>query len=258
MKRAPGSVGKLFGDFRFRDGVVEAMSLARSANKYFNDSEPWRTRKDDPEQCATTINICAQLTRSLAILLSPVLPKASEDIWKMLKLDGTAAGAGWENAAELKVESGKEIGDLKILFTKIEDSTIEEQIGKTASGEPAVEQAALPEAAPIKPQISVDDFRKVDLRVARIVTCEKVPKSEKLLRLEVQIGRDKRQIIAGISKHYKPEELVGKNIIVVANLAPAKLMGLESNGMLLAASTEDGKLTVLTTATDIDSGSTVR
>ncbi|MCL4539310.1 MAG: methionine--tRNA ligase [Bacteroidetes bacterium] len=258
MKKAPGSVGNLFGDFRFRDGVVEAMSLARAANKYFNDSEPWRTRKDDPEQCATTINICAQLTRSLAILLSPVLPNASEDIWKMLKLDGTAAGAGWDNAAEMKVESGKETGDLKILFTKIEDSTIEEQIRKTASGEPAVGPAPLPEAAPIKPEISIDDFRKVDLRVAKIVACEKVQKSEKLLKLEVQIGKEKRQIVAGISKHYKPEDLVGKNIIVVANLAPAKLMGLESNGMLLAASTEDGKLTVLTTATDIDSGSTVR
>ncbi len=111
---------------------------------------------------------------------------------------------------------------------------------------------------PIKPQISIDDFRKVDLRVGKVVTCEKVEKSEKLLKLEVQIGEEKRQIVAGISKHYKPEELVGKNIIVVANLAPAKLMGLESNGMLLAASTDDGKLTILTTASDIDAGSIVR
>ncbi len=258
MKKAPGAVGNFYDDFRFRDGVVEAMSLARSANKYFNDSEPWRTRKDNPGQCATTINLCAQLTRSLAILLSPVLPFAAEEIWKMLKLDGTAAAASWNSAAEMKVRAKSEIGNLKILFTKIEDSTIEEQIGKTASAKPVVESAKAAETAPIKPQISVDDFRKVDLRVARVLSCEKVQKSEKLLRLEVQIGPEKRQIVAGISKHYKPEDLVGKNIIVVANLAPAKLMGLESNGMLLAASTEDGKLTVLTSASDIDSGSIVR
>lgn len=119
-------------------------------------------------------------------------------------------------------------------------------------------QKAKSAATPIKPQISIDDFRKVDLRVGKVVSCEKVEKSEKLLKLEVQIAEEKRQIVAGISKHYKPEELVGKNIIVVANLARAKLMGLESSGMLLAASTEDGKLAILTTVPDIDSGSMVR
>lgn len=258
MEEAPKSVGKLFDDFKFRDGVIEAMSLARSANKYFNDSEPWRTRKENPDQCATTMNMCAQLARSLAILLSPVIPFGAEEIWKMLKLEGSASTAKWDSAAKLEVESGKQIGELKILFGKIEDSVIAEQIRKTAGDE--VTAAAVPEPSfpPIKPQISIDDFRKVDLRVGKILSCERVEKSEKLLRLEVQIGEEKRQIVAGISKHYKPEDLVGKNIIVVANLAPVKLMGLESSGMLLAASTEDGKLTILTTASDIDSGSMVR
>lgn len=258
MSEAPEKVGKLYEAFRFRDGVVESMSLARAANKYFNDSEPWKSRKENPEQCATTINICAQLTRSLAVLLSPVIPFASEEIWKMLRLDGTAASAGWDTIREMKVTEGTEIGDLKILFTKIEDTTIEEEIRKTASGEGEEKEAAAAAVAPIKPQISIDDFRKVDLRVAKVLACEKVPKSEKLLRIEVQVGENKRQIVAGISKHYKPEDLVGKSVIVVANLAPAKLMGLESNGMLLAASTEDGKLSVLTTASDIDPGSIVR
>ncbi len=258
MENAPKKVGELFEAFKFRDGVVEAMSLARAANKYFNDSEPWKTRKDNPVQCATTINICAQLTRSLAVLLSPVIPYAAETIWKMLRLDGTAAATRWESAGEMKVEAASAIGHLDILFTKIEDSTIEEQIKKTASGEAPAQQPSAPATAPIKSEITIDDFRKVDLRVARVVNCEKVPKSEKLLRIEVQIGDQKRQIVAGISKHYKPEDLVGKNVIVVANLAPAKLMGLESNGMLLAASSEDGKLSVLTTVADIDSGSIVR
>ncbi len=258
MDMAPKKVGRLFDDFKFRDGVVEAMSLARSANKYFNDSEPWRTRKENPDRCATTINICAQLTRSLAVLLSPVIPFASDEIWKMLGLEGSASRVKWDSAAEMKIEAGKQIGELKILFSKIEDFVIEEQIRKTASAEVPAETAPKAATAPIKPQISVDDFRKVDLRVGKVLTCEKVPKSEKLLRLEVQVGDEKRQIVAGISKHYKPEDLVGKNIIVVANLAPAKLMGVESNGMLLAASTEDGKLTVVTTAADIDSGSIVK
>ena len=258
MQETPGKVAALFGNFRFRDGVVEAMSLARAANKYFNDSEPWKSRKDNPEQCATTLNICAQLTRSLSILLSPVIPFSAEEIWKMLQLEGTAAQAGWDSAAEMKVEQGREIGRLSILFTKIEDSTIEEQIKKTASGE-NTEKPATPQAiAPIKAQISIDDFRKVDLRIAEVISCEKVPKSEKLLRIEVQVGEEKRQIVAGISKHYKPEDLIGKSVVIVANLAPAKLMGLESNGMLLAASTDNGKLVVLTTASDIDSGSIVR
>ncbi len=259
IEEAPIKVGKFFEDFKFRDGVVEAMSLARTANKYFNDSEPWKTRTESPGQCATTLNICAQLTRSLAVLLSPVIPFASQEIWEMVQLDGTAAKAKWNSAGEMQIESGEQIGELKLLFNKIEDSVIMGQILKT-TGEEENREPPIPKSAiaPIKPQISVDDFRKVDMRVGRIVGCEKVEKSEKLLRLEVQIGEEKRQIVAGISKHYKPEDLTGKNIIVVANLAPAKLMGLESNGMLLAASTEDGKLTILTTASDIESGSAVR
>ena len=177
----------------------------------------------------------------------------------MLNLDGTAQSVGWDFASEMKIEKDHEIGELKILFNKIEDSTIEEEIRKTASEVPIHESPGekIP-FAPIKPQVSIDDFRKVDLRVGRVLACEKVQKSEKLLRLEVQVGEEKRQIVAGISKHYKPEDLIGKNVIVVANLAPAKLMGLESNGMLLAASTEDGKLTILTTVSDIDSGSIIK
>lgn len=258
MKAAPDKVGKLFEAFKFRDGVVEAMSLARAANKYFNDSEPWKSRNENPVQCATTLNICSQLARSLTILLSPVIPFAAEEIWKMLGLGGLASTAAWNSAADMSVEAGKKIGHIKILFTKIEDEKIEEQINKTTNTTGPDEKAAAPSTPPIKAQITIDDFRKVDLRVARILNCEKVPKSEKLLRIEVQVGEEKRQIIAGISKHYKPEDLVGKDVIVVANLAPAKLMGLESNGMLLAASTEDGKLSVLTTASGIDSGSIVR
>ena len=257
MMEAPGKIGSLYESFKFRDGVIEAMSLARLANKYFNDSEPWRTRNDDPDQCATTINICVQLTRSLAVLLSPVIPFSCEEIWKMLTLEGAAEKARWDSAAESKIEAGCRIGELKILFSKIEDPIIDEQIRKTTPEE-AKGDGATVKSAPIKPQISIDDFRKVDLRVGKILFCEKVQKSDKLLRIEVLLGAEKRQVIAGISKHYKPEDLVGKSVIVAANLAPAKLMGLESNGMLLAASSDDGKLALLTTLAEIDSGTMIR
>ncbi|MGC8595124.1 MAG: methionine--tRNA ligase [Candidatus Kryptoniota bacterium] len=259
MSATPIKVGKLFSEFRFRDGVLEVMSLARAANKYFNDAQPWRTRKDSPSRCATTLNICAQLTRSLAILFCPVIPFSSEEIWRMLNLEGRAVEASWDSASERMIENGHRIGDTKILFAKVEDHVISEQIKRTASIDEEMQQEkGHLENPPIKQQITIDDFRKVDLRVARVISCEKVQKSEKLLRLEVAIGTERRQIVAGIAKHYKPEDLVDKNIIIVANLAPTKLMGIESNGMLLAASTGDGRLAVLTTEAEIESGSIVK
>ncbi|HEY9166971.1 MAG TPA: methionine--tRNA ligase [Candidatus Kryptonia bacterium] len=258
IEDAPAKVGKLFDEFKFRDGVVEAMSLARSANKYFNDSQPWKTRIEDPEQCGTTINICVQMTRSLAIILSPVIPFASEEIWRMLRLDGKAASARWDSTGSLEIPDGKELGELRILFAKIEDSVIDDEISKTTGNDANISVSPKSPFAPLKPKITIDDFRKVDLRVGKITACEKVPKSEKLLRIEVEVGPDKRQVIAGIAKHYKPEQLLGRNIIIVANLEPAKLMGLESNGMLLAASTEDGKLAILSIDVDLESGSIVK
>lgn len=258
IEDAPAKVGKLFDEFKFRDGVVEAMSLARSANKYFNDSQPWKTRIEDPEQCGTTINICVQMTRSLAIILSPVIPFASEEIWRMLRLDGKAASARWDSTGSLEIPDGKELGELRILFAKIEDSVIDDEISKTTGNDANISVSPKSPFAPLKPKITIDDFRKVDLRVGKITACEKVPKSEKLLRIEVEVGPDKRQVIAGIAKHYKPEQLLGRNIIIVANLEPAKLMGLESNGMLLAASTEDGKLAILSIDGDLESGSIVK
>lgn len=259
MEEMPVRVGNLFSEFKLRDGVLEAMSLARAANKYFNDSEPWRTRKELPSRCATTLNICAQLTRSLAILMFPVIPFSSEEIWRMLNLEGHVAEASWDSAAERRIRSGHKIGEIKILFAKVEDQVIAEQIKKTTFADESMEEKKVESATPpIKQQITIDDFRKVDLRVAKVIACEKVQKSEKLLRMEVLVGAERRQIVAGIAKHYRPEDLIGRNIIIVANLAPAKLMGIESNGMLLAASAGDGKLTVLTTETEIESGSIVK
>jgi methionyl-tRNA synthetase len=253
MKNVPPAAAKCFEAYRFRDGLLEIMNLARAANKYFNDSEPWKTAKSNREQCATTINISIQLARSLAVLMSPIIPASCEKTWRMLNVTGEAAKQSWHQASELTIPAGHALGAAEILFIKIEDEVIEQAIKET-TGAPV----AVVKPTEEKPPIAIDDFKKVELRVAQILQCEAVPKSEKLLKLQVEIGAEQRQIVAGIAKHYKPEELVGKSVVVVYNLQPAKLMGQESQGMVLAASDDEGKLVIVSPAGEIKSGSVVR
>ena len=250
-------VGDKFESYRFREGALEAMNLARTLNKYFDAMEPWKTLKADPERCATTMNLCLQAVRSLAIVFEPVIPFAAAKIWTMLNLTGTPNGTGWESASRFELNAGHALGKPVILFAKIEDEVIQKHVdalGKAGGAAPAARAQALP----LKPQITIDNFKQVDLRIAKVIAAEKVPKSDKLLKLQVSLGDEQRQVIAGIAQQYKPEDLVGKKIVVVVNLAPAKLMGQESQGMLLAASDSDGKLTFLTGAEDIGEGSIVK
>ncbi|HEY4612185.1 MAG TPA: methionine--tRNA ligase, partial [Bacteroidota bacterium] len=252
MKEAPAKVSDRFEHYHFRDGVVEAMNLARAANKYFNDSEPWKSIKSNPEQCATTLNICLQICRSLAILLEPVIPNLAQNIWKILNLQQSIHELGWESAVETKLEAGHTLNKPEILVIKIEDKQIEEMIRFLESGE-------LPKGkGNSKPMITLDDFKKIDLRVGRVTSAEKIPKSEKLLKIQVDLGTETRQVVAGIAKHYEPEKLVGRSIVIVANLQPAKLMGQESQGMLLAANGENGELSVVTFLEEAPTGSVVR
>ncbi len=248
MDRTPGAAASFYERYRFRDGLMEVMNLARAANKYFNDSEPWKTAKSDPARCATTINISLQLARALAILMSPVIPGSCEKIWRMLGLPGEAARASWESARTGALEAGHRLGTAGILFTKIEESMIESEgtVPTAPPAEPAVEK------------ITIDEFRKADLRVGKILRCEPVAKSEKLLKLQVEIGSEQRQIIAGIARHYRPEDLLGKLVVVVANLRPATIMKEESHGMVLAASTPDGKLVLVSPGSEIPSGAAVK
>jgi methionyl-tRNA synthetase len=257
LKSTPLVAGEYYEHYRLRDGLLEAMNLARAANKYFNDSEPWKTAKSDLDRCGTTINLSIQLARALAILMEPVIPFSSERIWKMLNFDGDVHKQSWDGASELLVPEGHRLGKTEILFTKIEDTVIEAELGSAGGGQPAP-PAPQPKQAEVKPTITIDDFKKVDLRVAKVVQCENVPKSEKLLKLQVEVGTEKRQIVAGIAQHYKSEDLVGKSIVVVFNLQPAKLMGQESQGMLLAASDNNGKLVFVAPSADIESGSVVK
>jgi len=253
LKEFPDRISQHYERYRFRDGVIETMNLARAANKYFNDSEPWKTLKSNREQCGTTLNICLQVIRSLAILFEPVVPGLGQRIWSALNLPGSPSEAGWDGAGETALTAGLTIKKPEILVTKIEDQQIEHMVHSLSSG-PSGEA---PANAPAKPVITIDDFKKLDLRVARVVGAEKVPKSDKLLKIQVEIGSERRQVVAGIAQHYNPDELVGKDIVVLTNLQPARLMGQESQGMLLAATDSSGKLAVLTVARDLESGSAI-
>ncbi len=254
LKQKPNIIGDLIERYKFREAVLETMNLARSANKYFNDSEPWKTYKQNTEQCSTTLNICLQAIRSLAVLFEPVIPFTTQRIKKILNSENNEIDFSWDGAGNLELKEGHTLGNPEILFSKIEDEVIQKELNnlRTESKLPTLQ------AEQLKPLISIDDFKNVDLRVATVLSCQKVAKSEKLLKLQVSIGLESRQIVAGIGQHYKPEDLVGEKIIVVANLQPAKLMGNESKGMLLAATEPSGKLVFVTTSGDIADGAIVK
>jgi methionyl-tRNA synthetase len=247
IKSTRDTAGNLIEHYRFRDAVLEIMNLARFANKYFNDNEPWKTLKSNHVRCASTIHFCLQAVRSLAILLEPIIPFTSARIWTMLRLAGTPSGDGWLSASEPRLSSNHPLGEPAILFTKVEDEIIQQQVQK------------LPTVNTEQPStVTIEDFRRLDLRVARVIAAERVPKSEKLLKLRVSLGTEERQVLAGIAQHYQPESLVGKKVVLVANLAPAKLMGLESQGMVLAASGEHGELALLEVGENVEEGSIVK
>ncbi|QLH54490.1 MAG: Methionyl-tRNA synthetase [Candidatus Kapaibacterium sp.] len=248
-------------NFKFRDAVFEIMNSARFANKYFNDEEPWKTLKSNPEQCAKTLFLCSQLLYSFAVFFSPIIPFTTEKLFESLGKTptvgqpnyGTSQENTWERILKLNLDEGDEIKNPNILFPNIDDKIIQKQIDKLGkSPEDLWKEKS-------KDRIKYEDFSKVQLRTAKITHAERVKKSKKLIKLQIDLGNETRQIVAGIGEHYSPEELLGKTIVVVVNLEPAKLMGVESDGMLLAASTQDGsKLTLITTLTEIEPGSVVK
>lgn len=243
LKSYPSKISELFEKYKLKDGVLEIMNLARAGNKYFNDSEPWKTIKTDKEKCSATINICLNIIYTLAELIYPVIPNSSEKIFKMLN----SSKVKWDDCANGDLPPGHKLNNAEILFTKIEDSVIEQQIAKLSTSAPVQK----PE---LQPQISIDDFMKVELRTAEIIEAERVKKSDKLIKLKVDIGFEQRQVIAGIGKSFNPEELIHKKVLVVANLKPAKLMGLESQGMILAVEKEDGRFSLLTFDEKVNNG----
>jgi methionyl-tRNA synthetase len=245
VQEFPQKISSYFEKYKIKDGVLEVMNLARAGNKYFNDSEPWVTIKSDKAKCGTTLNICLNTIFTLAELFEPIIPFTSEKIFKMLNVKKTT----WDKSGDENLTAGHQLSTPEILFLKIEDEVIQKQMDKL--GKPESQQSAEEKT---KDLISYDDFMKIQLKVAKVIEAEKVEKSNKLLKLKVDLGNEKRQIIAGILKSYKPEEILNKKVVIVANLKPAKLMGLESQGMLLAVEGKDGSLNVLAVGDDVESG----
>jgi methionyl-tRNA synthetase len=256
MVRTRQKSGELIEHYKFKDAALEVMNLARFANRYFDSSKPWQTKKEDNSKCQTTIYLCVEAIRSLAILMEPILPFTAERMWNLLGLTGKPHEAGWDSVGDVEAEAvkGQKINRPEILFTKIEDEIIQKKVQMLQFNS----QSSVSQTSHVKSTINIGDFKKIDLRVAKVLTAENVPKSDKLLKLRVSLGNEERQIIAGIAQQYKPEVLIGRKIIVVANLAPAKLMGLESQGMLLAATDNDGTLKILTIEGDLKEGSVVQ
>ncbi len=265
----PQKVGEALEAYEIRKATRTFMDLAREANKYFNDAEPWRTFKEDRLRCDTALNISLQLCKALAVIMSPFLPFSAQKLWQMLNLDGDVERQHWDTTGAEPLQPGHQLGKPEILFRKYDDDVIEEEIQKLEriarqiEGEPvSVDEPkdAKSEEKTVAQEdlISIDDFGKVQLRVARVESAQKVEGADRLLQLQIDLGGEKRQIIAGIAQHYSPEEMVGKQIIVVANLKPAKIRGLESQGMLLAATDDSGKLCVLVPEKDMQPGAKVR
>ena len=240
--------------FKFREAQKEAMNLARIGNRYITECEPWKVWKTDPKRMETILNISLQLVANLAIAFEPFLPFSSEKLRKMINMPNFE----WTQLGSTDLlKAGTQLGEPELLFEKIEDEVIEKQLQKLADTKKANEEASY-QAAPIKPEVSFDDFEKLDIRVGHILNCEKVKKSKKLLKFTIDDGSGvERTICSGIAAYYEPEQLIGKDVLFVANFAPRKMMGIESQGMILSAVNFDGSLNVTSLLGKVKPGSQV-
>ena len=253
LKAGRETIGNLIDQFQFKEATKQFMDIARFANKYFNDQEPWKTRKENPGKCATTLNLCLQAAYSLTIMMHPILPFTSQKIWKMLKQEGEVEKSEWDQIGELVLKGNDKIGEIEILFDKIPDKVINKEIERLQQMQQESPEAEKKEEPKY---LTIDEFKKVELKSAKVITAERVAGADKLMKLQIEVGEEKRQLVAGIAQHYTAEEMIGKTIIIVANLQPAKIRGVESQGMLLAVSDGD-TLSLLTSDKPVDSGKPV-
>ncbi len=250
-------VTKNWSNFRFRDGLVNIMNIARASNKYFNDEEPWKSVKSDNDKAAKTLFVCCQMIKTLSIIFSPIIPNTARKVQELINVEvnvGDKSEIGrnyWNESIKFDLPSGHQTNMPSILFPRVEDEFVDKQFSKLG------DKNKMENTEKIEGVLDFNDFMKVKLRTAKIIEAENIQKSDKLLKLQVDLGSEKRQIIAGIAKFYKPENLIGKMIVVVANLKPAKLMGQVSEGMLLAANYENG-LKLVTFDGEVELGAEVR
>ncbi|MGB0167256.1 MAG: methionine--tRNA ligase subunit beta, partial [Luteibaculum sp.] len=247
----PKKVADALSAFKFRDALQHAMGLARLGNKYLADEEPWKKIKTDPERVKTILAIALEITAGLRLILQPFLPATVKRLSEMLAL----AEGNFSDLNQPKwITSKHQIAEASLLFSKVEDEEIEKQIEKLQQSNAAKSNAKV---KAMKELTDFDSFQKMDLRIAEIKEAVKVPKSSKLFQLRVDIGSEERTVVSGIAKHFKAEELVGKKVLMLANLAPRKIMGIESQGMLLFAEDADEKLFAVGSNTEVMNGATV-
>ena len=254
FKDVKAKVEELLDTFKFRDAQKEAMNLARIGNRYITECEPWKVWKTDPKRVETILNISLQLVANLAIAFEPFLPFSSAKLRSMLNIDNFE----WEQLGQTDlIKAGHQLAEPELLFEKIEDEVIQKQLDKLEATKKANEAAAY-KAEPIKPTVSFEDFEKLDIRVGYVKSCEKVKKSKKLLHFTIDDGSGTdRTILSGIAEWNNPEELVGKQVLFVANFAPRTMMGIESQGMILSAVDHDGSLRVTSVLREVKPGSQV-
>jgi len=264
IEKSKSTVENAIEQYKFREGLFEVIDLARKGNKYLQEKEPWKKGTSDEAQklIDNCLHLCLQLTANLTILINPFLPSTARKLLHMMKV--VEKILDWENAGKLKLLSvGYSLRPPELLFRKVEDEEIKAQVEKLKgkpkekimnSNEGNQQTAGSPA---LKPTIQFEDFSKLDLRIGTITAAEKVEKADKLLKLEIDLGFEKRTVVSGIALHFKPEEIIGKQVTVVANLAPRKMRGIESNGMILMAEDEGGRLKFINPDEQTSNGSTV-
>lgn len=253
VKESVKALSENLDNFKFREGLKDAMNVARIGNKYLADTEPWKLIKTDPVRTATILNLAIQLCANLAVIFEPFTPFMAAKLAEQLKLNTLK----WDMAGQFHlIPDGVEIGKPELLFEKIEDSVVEAQVKKL---EDAKQKNILENWKPseVKPTVEFPTFEKMDIRVCKVLECEKVPKADKLLKFKIDDGMGGRTIVSGIAKFYNPEDLVGKEVCFIANFAPRKLKGVESQGMILSAEDADGRLVVISPSGPVRPGSSV-
>ena len=249
-----GKIEHLLDQYKFRDAQKEAMELARIGNRYLAETEPWKLAKTDMGRVATILNLSLQLVANLSIVFEPFLPFSSKKLREMLNL----ASFEWTSLGSVNLlAEGHELGEVGLLFEKIEDDAIQAQLDRLDRIKKENEAASY-KANPIRPECTFDDFMKLDLRVGTVLECAKVPKADKLLQFKIDDGLQTRTILSGIAKHFNPEELVGKQVCFIANLPPRTLRGIVSEGMILSAEDNEGKLSLLTVTPQAKPGSEIK
>ena len=243
LQKIKASLERNIEHYHFREALKDAMAYSRIGNKYLADTEPWKVVKTDPERVKTILNIALQITANTAIAIEPFMPFSAEKMLKMLAVDKF----GWEQLGSMELLSaGHTIGQAELLFEKIEDDVIQAQLDKLeASRKAKLAAEAAQNVTEQKEEVTFDDFQKMDIRVSTILEAEKVAKTKKLLKLTIDTGIDKRTIVSGIAEYYTPEQLVGRQVLVLANLAPREIKGIESRGMILMAEDALGRLVLV-------------